>query len=152
MIWIPNQILPMIGFPTCDNCNIFWWLKLVSIGRIHIEPFSHLQWLRGDKVWGTFIIFKCLFQHTTTDFLQLLFQLEQTHKSIKCRPSHRWCHWPHAPHVPTLIWLRVPLYQVLTGQWSSSGSPTSTHEESLPGRSISGSQLATGSCPHYFYK
>ncbi len=33
----------MIGFLTCNDCNLFRWLKLVSIDRIHIEPFSHLH-------------------------------------------------------------------------------------------------------------
>ena len=33
----------MMGFSSCNNSDIFQWLKLVSIDGICIEPFSHLQ-------------------------------------------------------------------------------------------------------------
>ena len=46
----PTKILPMIGFLTWDDGNIFWWLKLISIGGTCIEPFSHLQWNVGGCV------------------------------------------------------------------------------------------------------
>src|SRR5258708_37431261 len=43
MLGFPAQILPMMGFSSCDNSDIFQWLKLVSIGGSCSEPFSHLQ-------------------------------------------------------------------------------------------------------------
>src|SRR5258708_24705255 len=43
MLGFPAQILPMMGFSSCDNSDVFQWLKLVSIGRSCSEPFSHLQ-------------------------------------------------------------------------------------------------------------
>src|SRR5260221_4111273 len=43
MLGFPEQILPMMGFSSCDNSDIFQWLKLVSIGGSCSEPFSHLH-------------------------------------------------------------------------------------------------------------
>jgi len=43
MLGFPVQILPMMGFLSCNNSNIFQWPKLVSIGGSCSEPFSHLQ-------------------------------------------------------------------------------------------------------------
>src|SRR5258708_34795261 len=43
MLGFPVIILPMMGFSSCDNSNVFQSLKLVSIGRACSEPFSHLQ-------------------------------------------------------------------------------------------------------------
>ncbi len=43
MLGFPTKILPMMGFLTCNNSNIFWQPKLVSIGGMCIEPFSHLH-------------------------------------------------------------------------------------------------------------
>src|SRR5260370_40963035 len=45
MLRFPAQILPMMGFSSCDNSDVFQWPKLVSIGRSCSEPFSHLQQL-----------------------------------------------------------------------------------------------------------
>src|SRR5258708_38974016 len=47
MLGFPTKILPMMGFLTCNNSNIFQGLKLVSIGGICIEPFSRLH--RANK-------------------------------------------------------------------------------------------------------
>src|SRR5260221_1973566 len=38
MLGFPAKILPMMGFSSCDNSNIFQCPKLVSIGGIHTEP------------------------------------------------------------------------------------------------------------------
>ncbi len=48
----------MIGFLTCDDCDLFWQLKLVSIGWICIEPFSCLQWSSVCKVilWHNIVL------------------------------------------------------------------------------------------------
>src|SRR6266481_9000165 len=43
MLRFPAQILPMMGFSSCDDSNVFQWLKLVSIGGSCSEPFSRLQ-------------------------------------------------------------------------------------------------------------
>src|SRR5260221_13344489 len=43
MLRFPAQILPMMGFSSCDNSDIFQWLKLVSIGGSCSEPFSRLH-------------------------------------------------------------------------------------------------------------
>src|SRR5258708_13611398 len=50
MLGFPAKILPMMGFLSCDNSDIFQCLKLVSIGGICIEPFSCLQQSGGG--WG----------------------------------------------------------------------------------------------------
>jgi len=44
MLRFPAQILPMMGFSSCDNSDVFQWPKLVSIGGSCSEPFSHLHW------------------------------------------------------------------------------------------------------------
>src|SRR5258708_40100134 len=43
MLRFPAQILPMMGFSSCDDSDVFQWLKIVSIGRSCSEPFSHLH-------------------------------------------------------------------------------------------------------------
>ena len=55
MLGFPAQILPMMGFSSCNNSDVFQWPKLVSIGGSCSEPFSHLQhvgvWMQG-VVWS----------------------------------------------------------------------------------------------------
>src|SRR5260221_4473686 len=43
MLGFPAQILPTMGFSSCDNSDIFQWPKLVSIGGSCSEPFSCLH-------------------------------------------------------------------------------------------------------------
>src|SRR5258708_2078044 len=43
MLRFPAQILPMMGFSSCNNSDVFQWPKLVSVGRSCSEPFSCLQ-------------------------------------------------------------------------------------------------------------
>src|SRR5258708_8469999 len=43
MLRFPAQILPMMGFSSCNNSDIFQWPKLVSMGGSCSEPFSCLQ-------------------------------------------------------------------------------------------------------------
>src|SRR5258707_2675472 len=43
MLRFPAQILPMMGFSSYDDSDVFQWLKLVSIGGSCSEPFSRLH-------------------------------------------------------------------------------------------------------------
>src|SRR6266436_4685881 len=43
MLRFPAQILPMMGFSSCDDSDVFQWPKLVSIGGSCSEPFSCLH-------------------------------------------------------------------------------------------------------------
>src|SRR5258708_26827068 len=44
MLRFPAQILPMMGFSSCNDSDVFQWPKLVSIGGSYSEPFSRLHW------------------------------------------------------------------------------------------------------------
>src|SRR5258708_514962 len=52
MLGFPAQILPMMGFSSCDNSDVFQWLKLVSIGGSCSEPFSCLHWSHCGLLLG----------------------------------------------------------------------------------------------------
>src|SRR5260370_29095604 len=43
MLRFPAQILPMMGFSSYNDSDVFQWLKLVSIGGSCSEPFSCLH-------------------------------------------------------------------------------------------------------------
>src|SRR5258708_26810622 len=56
MLRFPAQILPMMGFSSCDDSDVFQRPKLVSIGGSYSEPFSHLQWSRNnDRILFLFL-------------------------------------------------------------------------------------------------
>src|SRR6266436_3692721 len=43
MLRFPAQLLPMMGFSSCDDSDVFQRPKLVSIGGSYSEPFSRLH-------------------------------------------------------------------------------------------------------------
>src|SRR5258708_40183594 len=69
MLGFPAKILPMMGFSTRDNSDIFQSPKLVSIGGICIKPFSRLQRDADDLTFPPLHLGQSLLQslHTYND-------------------------------------------------------------------------------------
>src|SRR5258708_23188181 len=68
MLRFPAQILPMMEFSSCDDGDVFHWLKLVSMGWSYSNPFSRLHWTefyvtKLDKGYSIVLSYEWLVHH-----------------------------------------------------------------------------------------
>src|SRR5260221_9871271 len=90
MLGFPAQILPMMGFSSCDNSDVFQWLKLVSIGGSCSEPFSCLQRV-NQEIKAYLWVFVSHRQDDWADWLPIAEFAYNNHvHSTTCRTPFEW--------------------------------------------------------------